>query len=262
MADISVTASAVVASVTALVEHGGKAGATITAGQVLYKDSSDGKLKLADNDSGTAAVRTVYGIALHASLDGQPLSVIKRGPLTLNAIRQYAPRDLILGMHAARMKFLMGLSNWDVFGEGWTKRCEAMRDLALSLAPAEAPAVVAAKAKSTSKVVGTVTTAAAAVVATGPLVVQALPTAKVAFDQARTTLGPLGDLAPWMQYVVLGIAGGIGAAALWLAVEGMNCRCQPCTTAGRWMRSPPWLRTKCLRYAGLIVLAHFLYCLR
>ena len=44
------------------------------------------KLKLADNDSGTAAVRTVYGIALHASLDGQPLSVIKRGPLTLNAV--------------------------------------------------------------------------------------------------------------------------------------------------------------------------------
>lgn len=85
MADISVTASAVVASVTALVEHGGKAGATITAGQVVYKDSSDGKFKLADNDSATAAVRTVYGIALHASLDGQPLSVIKRGPLTLNA---------------------------------------------------------------------------------------------------------------------------------------------------------------------------------
>lgn len=85
MTDISVTASAVLAASSALVEHGCKAGAAITAGQVVYKAAADGKLKLSDNDSGTAEVKGVYGIALNGASDGQPISVIKRGPLTLNA---------------------------------------------------------------------------------------------------------------------------------------------------------------------------------
>lgn len=86
MADISVTVTAVLAGASAVVEHGGKAGATITAGQVLYKDAADGRLKLADNDNATAAIRAAYGIALNGGATGQPISVIRKGPLTMNAV--------------------------------------------------------------------------------------------------------------------------------------------------------------------------------
>lgn len=85
MADISITAAAVLAGASALVEHGCKAGATLVAGVVVYKDTADGKLKLADND-GAAALKTAYGITLNGAGDGQPISVIKRGPLTINAV--------------------------------------------------------------------------------------------------------------------------------------------------------------------------------
>lgn len=85
MADLSITASAVLAASTASTK-GGTAGATITAGQVVYKDSSDDKYKLADADSGTAAVRAPIGIALNGASDGQPLRVIQAGDLTMNAV--------------------------------------------------------------------------------------------------------------------------------------------------------------------------------
>lgn len=86
MSDISVTATAVLAAASALVEHGGKAGTTIVAGNVLYKDAADGKLKLADNDNAAAGIRSVYGIALNGAAANQPVSVIKRGQLTMNAV--------------------------------------------------------------------------------------------------------------------------------------------------------------------------------
>jgi hypothetical protein len=85
MADYSVTAASVLAG-TGAVKENGTAGASITAGQVVYKDASDGaKFKLADNDSATAAVRSPYGIALHAAASGQPLTVLKSGPITIGA---------------------------------------------------------------------------------------------------------------------------------------------------------------------------------
>jgi hypothetical protein len=85
MADISVTATSVVAASSAQVEHG-KAGGTITAGQVVYKDAADGLFKLADHDSATAAVRAAYGIALNGAATGQPVAVARRGQITFNAV--------------------------------------------------------------------------------------------------------------------------------------------------------------------------------
>lgn len=85
MSDLSVTASAVLAGSGAQIEHG-TAGASITAGQVVYFDSTTNTFKLADCDSATAAVRAPYGIALHAAYSGQPLAVAKSGPVTFNAI--------------------------------------------------------------------------------------------------------------------------------------------------------------------------------
>lgn len=82
MSDISITAANVAAGTGAVIERG-TAGATITAGQVVYKDASDGKYKLADSDSATAAVRSPTGVALNGASNGQPLSILKSGPITI-----------------------------------------------------------------------------------------------------------------------------------------------------------------------------------
>jgi hypothetical protein len=82
MADVSITAANVRADDTARTTTG-VAGATITAGQVVYADPVTGRYKLADNNSGTAAARSPVGIALHASLDGQPLTIALTGLVTI-----------------------------------------------------------------------------------------------------------------------------------------------------------------------------------
>lgn len=75
MADISITVANVLKS-SAGQQQTGIAGATITAGQALYIDTSDSnKLKLADSN-GASPANTVAGIALHASLSGQPISYV------------------------------------------------------------------------------------------------------------------------------------------------------------------------------------------
>jgi hypothetical protein len=84
MADLTITAASVIAGNGAKTDRG-IAGATITAGQVVYLDATDNKYKLADNDSATAAVRSPAGIALHAALAGQPLVVLVSGLITIGA---------------------------------------------------------------------------------------------------------------------------------------------------------------------------------
>lgn len=72
MADIVVTAGSVLKGSDATVEEG-IAGATVTAGQPVYKDSTDSdKLKLADANASLATAAAV-GIALHGASSGQPL---------------------------------------------------------------------------------------------------------------------------------------------------------------------------------------------
>lgn len=83
MADLSITAANVVPSSAAII-HSATAGATITAGQLIYIDSSDldsrsrGKAKLADANSGTSAVRSVAGIAINGASSGQPVDYVSR----------------------------------------------------------------------------------------------------------------------------------------------------------------------------------------
>ena len=81
MADISITAANVVPGSDAIRESG-TAGATITAGQLVYLDTSDMKFKLADSN-GAAALRVPNGIALNGASNGQPLSVQKGGDITI-----------------------------------------------------------------------------------------------------------------------------------------------------------------------------------
>lgn len=84
MADLTITASSVVAS-SGAVTSTGTAGATITAGQPLYMDSSDSnKLKLADANA-SSATATCVGVSLHAALSGQPITYITAGSYTVGA---------------------------------------------------------------------------------------------------------------------------------------------------------------------------------
>ncbi len=83
MADLVLTVASVVKGATALLGHG-IAGGTITAGQPVYKDTSDlNDLKAGDSDAAASAL--LFGIALHGALDKQPLTVIIAGPITIGA---------------------------------------------------------------------------------------------------------------------------------------------------------------------------------
>jgi hypothetical protein len=81
MADISITAANVVAGSDA-VRESGTAGATVTAGQLVYLDPSDMKYKLADSN-GAAALRVPSGIALNGAANNQPLVIQKGGDITI-----------------------------------------------------------------------------------------------------------------------------------------------------------------------------------
>lgn len=84
MSDISITAANVLQGSNARTEVG-VFGATITQGQVVYRDPSTGKYKLADTDSATAAAKVPYGIALNAGSDGQPAVIQTSGEITIGA---------------------------------------------------------------------------------------------------------------------------------------------------------------------------------
>lgn len=84
MADLTITAANVLAGSGAKKVHG-TAGATVTAGQVVYLDTTTSTYKLADCDSATAAARSPAGIALHGASSGQPLAVHASGLITIGA---------------------------------------------------------------------------------------------------------------------------------------------------------------------------------
>lgn len=76
MADLTVTAASVLFTSGTQVTR--NAGASVTAGQAVYFDSSASNLKLAQAD-GTAAEADAVGIALHAAGSGQPLTYAGQG---------------------------------------------------------------------------------------------------------------------------------------------------------------------------------------
>lgn len=80
--DLSITATSVLPGSDAVVENG-TLGATVTAGQAVYKEASSGTWKLADSDSATAEVRQAKGIALNGGGAGQPVRVERSGDITV-----------------------------------------------------------------------------------------------------------------------------------------------------------------------------------
>lgn len=76
MAAISITAASVLASATAVVRREYKFGATVTAGQVVYLNSSS-LWVLADSDAASTGngINDLMGIALNGGSSGQPAAV-------------------------------------------------------------------------------------------------------------------------------------------------------------------------------------------
>jgi hypothetical protein len=84
MADLTITAADVKKTDSTLITEG-IAGATITAGQPVYKDSTaSNKLKPADAD--VLATAAAVGVALHGASADQPLKYATSGNLTLSAV--------------------------------------------------------------------------------------------------------------------------------------------------------------------------------
>jgi hypothetical protein len=81
MADITITAANCVA-VSGAQTTQGFALATITAGQVVYRDATTQNFGLADNN-GSTATRTPVGIALNGAAANQPLTVLTFGSITI-----------------------------------------------------------------------------------------------------------------------------------------------------------------------------------
>lgn len=85
MSDISITPANVVRGTGAELDRSYNAGATITAGQVVYLKTSDTTWRLAqaDGTAEEAGGSTVLAIALHGASSGQPLAVQKLGQITI-----------------------------------------------------------------------------------------------------------------------------------------------------------------------------------
>ena len=82
MADISITAANVKQGSNAILTEGA-AGATVKAGQIVFKSSTSGKFALSDNDG--VGLKQVDGVALNGAADGQPLKVQIGGDITIGA---------------------------------------------------------------------------------------------------------------------------------------------------------------------------------
>ena len=85
MADLVITATNVVAGEGAEIVNGAF-GATVTAGQLVYRDEADGdKFKLYDADSATAAARELFGVALNSGSTNQRASIQRGGTISIGA---------------------------------------------------------------------------------------------------------------------------------------------------------------------------------
>lgn len=79
MADISITAANV--KLVGGPTEDTTAAVAVTAGQMVFKEAASGKDKLSDNDSATAEVRGIRGMALNNAGADQPLTLAKEGAL-------------------------------------------------------------------------------------------------------------------------------------------------------------------------------------
>ena len=55
------------------------------------------------------------------------------GPMTLQAVNDFEPLDIIIKMHTSRQHFYEGLSTFVNFGRGWTRRNDETKETAVDM---------------------------------------------------------------------------------------------------------------------------------
>lgn len=85
MADLTLTAASVLPGTGATIKQV-TSGATVAAGKTVVRDPATNKWVLSDSNHATAALRALDGIALNGASDGQPMTVLTDGPITLGAV--------------------------------------------------------------------------------------------------------------------------------------------------------------------------------
>lgn len=104
-ADLTITASAVVPSSSAVFKYG-TAGATIAAGQLCYLDTADldgngiGKVKLSDAN-GAAALRVIDGMAISSASAGQPVVIVTYDPSLVIAASGLTANQILISSATA-----------------------------------------------------------------------------------------------------------------------------------------------------------------
>jgi len=78
-ADITITAASVVPSASAKIQRG-TAGVALTAGQLVYLESSSNTLKLADANGASEEVRKVAGYTVNSAPIGGPVHYVVKDP--------------------------------------------------------------------------------------------------------------------------------------------------------------------------------------
>ncbi|CAB4152394.1 zliS Lysozyme family protein [uncultured Caudovirales phage] len=78
-------------------------------------------------NAGPNAARKMTQTALGVTSDGV------FGPATLNAIKNANGVELLGKFTDAKVKFYQGLSNFDVYGKGWLKRCSHVQQVATEM---------------------------------------------------------------------------------------------------------------------------------
>ena len=83
MADLAITAASVLPTGNTAIDRSGTAGEAISAGQVVYRDTTTRQWMLAQNNG--TGTRVPGGIALNSAGAGQPLAVQTAGSITIGA---------------------------------------------------------------------------------------------------------------------------------------------------------------------------------
>ena len=55
------------------------------------------------------------------------------GPMTIQAVHDMLPEDVVVKMHSTRQEFYEGLSTFDTFGRGWSRRNDETLEAALEM---------------------------------------------------------------------------------------------------------------------------------
>ena len=106
----------------------------------IYRDNYWDRLRADDLPSGVDFCTFDWGVNSGTSRAAKALQRIVGveqdggiGPMTLQAVAEVEPTEIIEQMHHMRDKFYRDLSTFDTFGRGWLRRNDETKEQALTL---------------------------------------------------------------------------------------------------------------------------------